>query len=171
MLGICLTKKIPIISIVRNESSRKQLEELEAPNILIQNDTNFDTQLEELSNQLKTTAVFDGIGGELISRVAKVLPQGSCIYVYGFLGGDKPLCLHTSIVLMKGITIKGFGNFTSATVTDTKKLEEALTDLSKIINMPHFKTKVGKKFKLEEIDEALNSIYEDGKKAVLHPNK
>ena len=51
--------------------------------------------------------MFNGVGGELISRVARVLLRGSSIYTYGFLGGDTPLSIHTSIILMKGLTIKG----------------------------------------------------------------
>ena len=169
MLGICSANDVPIISIVRNEEAKKYLEGLDATNILVQSDKDFDRKLEQLSEKLKTTAVFDGVGGELISRVAKLLPHGSSIYTYGFLGGDQPLSIHTSLVLMKGLTIKGFGNFTSETVQDPTRLEEALTALSEIIGMPHFKTKVGKIFKLEEINDAMQFSSASGGKAVLSP--
>jgi len=169
MLGICLANDVPVISIVRNKGSREHLKELNARNVLVQGDSDFDTQLGKLSNQLKTTAVFDGVGGELLGRVAKVLPRGSSIYAYGFLGGDEQLCIHTSTVLMNNLTITGFGNFTSKTVQDPRKLEEALKDLSGLINMPHFKTKVGKVFRLEEINAALQFSSESGSKAVLCP--
>ncbi len=114
--------------------------------------------------------MFNGVGGELISRVARVLLRGSSIYTYGFLGGDTPLSIHTSIILMKGLTIKGFGNFTSETVQDPIKLEEVLNDLSKIIAMPHFKTKVGKVFKLEEINDAIQFLSNSAGKAVINPS-
>lgn len=169
MLGICLENNVPIISIVRSEKAKKQLEELEASHVLDQSDPDFDSRLEELAGQLNATAVFDGVGGDLISRVAEVLPRGSSIYAYGFLGGDKPLCLHTSVVLMKNLTIKGFGNFTSETVQNPKKLEVALNDLGKIIARPYFKTKVGKTFRLEEINEAMEFSSPDGNKAVISP--
>ena len=169
MLGVCLANKVPLISIVRNGEAKKRLEKLDVPYVLVQDETDFDTQLEKLSNQLKATVVFDGVGGELISRVAKVLPRGSSIYAYGFLGDNKPLCIHTSVVLMKDLTIKGFGNFTSETVQDPKKLAEALKDLSEIISMPHFKTRVGKIFKFEEINAAMQYSSDSGGKAVLSP--
>ena len=60
MLGICLAYDIPLISIVRNAEGKKQLKELNAKNILIESDPNFEAQLKELSNQLNATAVFDG---------------------------------------------------------------------------------------------------------------
>ena len=171
MLGVCLVKNVPITSIVRNEARKKQLKKLNASNILLQTDADFETKLENLSNQLNTTAVFDGVGGELISKMALTLPRNPTIYTYGFLGGDSPLCIHTSVVLMKGLTIKGFGNFTTETVQNPEKLEKALNDLSKLIGMPHFKTKVGKKFRLEEYVEALNFISKNGGKAVICPFK
>ena len=169
MLGICLANNVPIISIVRSKKAKKQLEELDASHVLDQSDQNFDSRLEELSIQLNATAVFDGVGGDLISRVAKVLPRGSSIYAYGFLGGNKSLLIHTRFVLMKNLTIKGFGNFTSETVQDPEKLETALNDLGKIINRPYFKTKVGKTFKPEEIDKAMKFSSADGGKAVISP--
>jgi NADPH:quinone reductase-like Zn-dependent oxidoreductase len=171
MLAICLTYNIPIISIVRNKEKKDSLQKLNATNILIQDDPDFETQLEKLSIELNTTAVFDGVGGELISRVAKVLPRGSTIYSYGFLGGQEPLSVHTSLVLMKNLTIKGFGNFTSETVQNAEQLGIALKQLSEIISMPHFKTKVGKTFQLEEFKEAMEFTSNDGGKAVMYPFK
>ena len=167
MVGICLKYNIPLISIVRNEKGKAQLEELKAENILIQNDHNFESKLKELSNQLNTTAVFDGVGGMLLTKVANSIPHNSTIYTYGFLGGGESLSIHTSSILMKGLTIKGFGNFLSETVQNSENLEIALNDLSKIIDMPHFKTKVGKTFPLKEFKEALNYKSDKGEKAVF----
>lgn len=169
MLGVCLANNVPIISIVRNKEAKKSLEKLNATNILVQGELTFETQLEELSAKLNSTAVFDGVGGELISQIAKVLPRGSSIYAYGFLGGDSPLSIHTSVLLMKNLTIKSFGNFTSETVRNPEKLEKALNDLAEIINMPHFKTKVGKSFSLEDINDALHFTSNDGGKSILLP--
>ena len=167
MLGVCWAYKIPILSIVRNEEAKKDLEKLDATNVLVQNEPDFETQLEKLSIELNTTAVFDGVGGDLISKVAKALPRNSTIYTYGFLGGQELMSMHTSLVLMKNLTVKGFGNFTTKTVQDPKKLNEALKDLHKIIRMPHFKTKIGKIFTLEEINAAMQYSSDNGGKAVL----
>lgn len=169
MLGICLTNDIPLISIVRNEEGKKELQELNAENILVQSNSNFEVDLKNLSEKLNTTAVFDGVGGELISKVAVNLPRNSTIYTYGFLDGEKHLSLHTSNILMNNLTIKGFGNFLSETVTNSAKLEIALKELSKIIKMPHFKTKVGKTYQLEEFNDALNYKSEKGEKAIFLP--
>ncbi len=168
MLGICIAYDIPIISIVRNEASKCELEKLNAKNVLIESSDDFEKKLEEKANEMKTTAVFDGVGGKLISKVANVLPMNSTIYSYGFLGGNESLSIHTSKILMKGMQIKGFGNFTSETVKDLNKLEIALKDLSKIIDMPHFKTKIGKKFPLKDFEKALNFHSKNGEKAIFN---
>jgi len=168
MLGICLAYNFPIISIVRTEKDKKELEELGAKNIVAQSDTDFKLHLKEMAQKLGTTAIFDGVGGEILNKIVDLLPFNSTIYCYGYLGGQTPLTIHTS-VLMRGMTIKGFGNFRTKTVQNTQSLEKALKDLSEIITMPHFKTKIGKTFKLEQINEALQFSSEDGGKAVLLP--
>jgi NADPH:quinone reductase-like Zn-dependent oxidoreductase len=168
LLGICIANDFPIISITRTQDGKKELEELGAKNIIVQTDFDFKEQLKEFSQQLSATAVFDGVGGEILNQMIEVLPFNSTIYCYGYLGGKTPLTIHTSI-LMKGITIKGFGNFKSKTVQNPQLLEKALSDISAIIEMPHFKTKAGKKFKFEDIDEALCYSSTTGEKAVLYP--
>ncbi len=168
MLGICQAYHFPIISIVRTAADKKELEALGATHIVAQDDTDFKTQLKDMAQQLSATAVFDGVGGEVLNKIIDVVPIGSTIYAYGFLGGPTPLIIHTS-ALMRGIALRGFGNFKSPTVQDSSKLAQALKDISAIIHMPHFKTKAGKQFKLEEVNEALKYTGENGEKAVLYP--
>lgn len=168
MLGICIANNFQIISMVRTEDGKKELEELGAKNIIVQTDIDFKQQLKDLSQQLSATAVFDGVGGEILNQIIDVLPFNSTIYSYGYLGGKTPLTIHTSI-LMKGITIKAFGNFRTKTVQNKQLLEKALNDISEIIEMPHFKTKAGKKFRFEDANEALRLFSSIGEKAVLYP--
>lgn len=166
MLGICLAYNFPLISIVRTEEGKKELEELGAANVVVQDNADFKAQLKEQSQRLAATAVFDGVGGEVLNNIIDVIPNGSTIYAYGYLGGRTPLTIHTS-TLMRGITLKGFGNFRTETVQNPQKLEQALKAISEMLHMPHFKTKAGKVFKLEEIGEALSFSSNDGGKAIL----
>ncbi len=166
MLGICLNAGFPVISIVRNAAGKRELESLGAKNVLVQGAEDFKEQLKAQSEKLKTTAIFDGVGGAILNDMIDIIPGGSTVYAYGFLGDNTPLSFHTSL-LMKGITIKGFNNFRTETVQDSAQLEQALDEISKIIHMQHFKTKTGKKFKLEQIKEALSSPTEGGGKTVL----
>lgn len=167
MLGICLAYNFPVISIVRNYGDKKELEVLGAKNIIVQSDTDFKEQLKEIAQELKATAIFDGVGGAILNNIVDVLPFGTTIYAYGYLGGETPFSFHTSI-LMKGITIKAFSNFRSSTVQNPNNLQKALKDIESIINMPHFKTKIGKKFTIGEVKEALQFSSPKGERAIIY---
>ena len=58
-------------------------------------------------------------------------------------------------------------NFRSPTVQNPRELETALRELSGMIAMPHFRTKRGKAFEFEKIQDAMSYPGEDGKKAIL----
>lgn len=168
MLGICLAYKIPHLAIVRTAAARKELQELGAQHIVAQDAPDFGVQVKELSHQLETSAIFDGVGGAILNRIIDLLPNTSTVYAYGYLGGQVPLSIHTS-ALMRGITLRAFSNFRSQTVQDGQLLEKALKAISLLIAMPHFKTKVGQRFSLAEISDALSYTSGSGAKAVLYP--
>jgi NADPH2:quinone reductase len=168
MIGICSFYKFPLISIVRNTSSKTELEALGAEHVLISTDPDFQGQLTRLSAELHATSVFDGVGGPLLSSMMGSFQAGTSINCYGFLGEPETFNLHT-VALMRGISIQSFSNFRSKTVSDPDLLEQALKDLEKMIHMPHFKTIVGKEFSFDQIQQALNYKGKAGEKAVLLP--
>ncbi len=167
LLGFCLTYDFPLISIVRNEEGRKELERLGAKNIVVQSDPDFSRHLTDIAQTLNATAIFDGVGGDILNKILALIPRGSVIYSYGYIGDSVPFSFHTSTLALKNITIRPFANLNTETVRNPEKLETALKDISELIYMPHFKTKIGKKFKLEDINEALLFIPENGGKAIL----
>lgn len=167
LLGICLTYDFPLISIVRNERGRQELEELGARNILVQSDADFNQQLNELGEALSATAIFEGIGGEILNKIIPDLPRNSVIYSYGYLGDSTPLNVHLSTLVMKNLTLKFFSNFGTKTVQNPESLELALKEIGKIIYMPHFKTSVGKVFSAEQIEDAVAYNPGNGEKALI----
>ena len=166
MLGICIHANLPVISIVRNDQGKLDLEKIGAKHVLVQDSEHFQQQFASLANELHTTAIFDGVGGSLLSEIVNSAPPKSTVYAYGFLGGNTPLSFHTSI-LMKGITIKGFSNFNTETVQNHEKLELALSEISEIIPMPHFQFKTGETFGFDQVNAALSYVSINGSKAVL----
>jgi NADPH:quinone reductase-like Zn-dependent oxidoreductase len=168
LIGICAYYKFPLISIVRNQSSKTDLEALGAEHVLVSTDPDFQNQLGKLAAELHATAIFDGVGGQLLTSMMGSLLPGTSIYCYGFLGEPEPFSLHTR-ELLRGITIQGFSNFKSQTVSDPDLLDQALKDLAQMIHMPHFKTKVGATFSFDQINEALKYKGKAGEKAVLVP--
>jgi NADPH2:quinone reductase len=168
MLGVCLAYGVPLVSIVRTAAGKRALEALGATCVVVQQEADFTAQLQEAAQRLATTAVFDGVGGEILNRILEVLPANSTIYCYGYLGNSTPLTFHTR-ALMRGLTIQAFSNFKTATVQDPHQLARALTAIGDIIHMPHFATKIGPQFRLAEIAEALQFMAKDGAKALLLP--
>jgi NADPH:quinone reductase len=167
LVGFCENADFPLISIVRTEKGKQELENLGAKNVIVEDSTDFSQQLREIAQTLGATAVFDGVGGSVLNKMIDVLPNYTSIYTYGYLGGPTPLTFHTSILNAKGLTITSFGNFRSKTVQDPQLLEKALIAISEVIHQPHFKTKIGKTFPLDAINEALQFSSEDGAKAIL----
>jgi NADPH:quinone reductase len=105
---------------------------------------NFESKLGGLAAELGTTAVFDGVGGDLMSRIAPNLPMNSTIYIYGFLGGAVPVSLPSLLFMMKNLIMKRFSNFESATVKGQQKLAAALKELEGLIDDPMFTTRIGR---------------------------
>ena len=167
MLGFCLAFNFPLISIVRNQEGKKELEALGAKNIVVQSDEDFNQQLTETAQTLNTTAIFDGVGGDILNKIFMLIPNNSVIYSYGYIGDAVPLTFHTSMLAVKNISIKPFSNVLTDTVKNQENLEHAVKEISTLIHMPHFKTKIGKKFQLAEINEALLYKTVGGGKAVL----
>lgn len=169
MVGICRHFDFPLISIVRTEESKAALEKLGAGNVLVQNATDFSNALSQKAKELQATAIFDGVGGGMLNELIGAIPPFSTIFSYGYLGDNIPLTVHLQTLAAKGLTIRPFGNFRTKTVQDPVNLEKAINVINGFIHQPHFKTKVGKKFRLEEIREALAFSSGAGEKAVLCP--
>ncbi len=167
MLGLCHRQNFPIISIVRTEKGKKELEALGAKNILVQSETDFKHQLQQAAEQLGATVVFDGVGGTVLSKIVDILPFNTSIFSYGFIDKETPFSFHTT-TLMRGITIKGFSNYRTATVQDPVQLEAAFQDISAIIDQPFFRTKTGGRFSFENVKEAIAFSSPGGGKAVLN---
>ncbi|WP_420237458.1 alcohol dehydrogenase catalytic domain-containing protein [Telmatobacter bradus] len=169
LAALARLKNIPVLFLARSERAAEALRALQLKHVLVTSDAGFDAMFERLAAELKTTAVFDGVGGDLITRIAPRLPRNSTVWFYGFLAGMEPVALPSAIYMAKNLTMKPFSNFNSATVRDSVKLQHALEYLQKQIADPLFRTKVGKTFRLDQIQEAMAYETEPGAKAVFLP--
>jgi NADPH:quinone reductase len=160
-------RKLPAIFLVRSEAAREALCRLGAEHVIVTDEGYIDT-LGELSAELGTTAVFDGVGGDLLGRIAPSLPMNSTIYLYGFLGGTTAFSMQSGLFIMKNLTMRRFSNFNSRTVKEPERLASALEALEGVIDDPMFTTRIGKAFSYDQIELAM--AYESlvkGAKAVL----
>ncbi|TWJ00657.1 NADPH:quinone reductase-like Zn-dependent oxidoreductase [Mucilaginibacter frigoritolerans] len=168
LLGFCLTYNFPLICIVRTEQGKEELEGLGTKNIIVQSDPDFSTQLTDMAQTLNTTAIFDGVGGDILNKILPSILRNSVIYSYGYIGDAVPFTFHTSVLALKNIIIRPFSNYNTETVKNPENLEKAVKEISELIHLPHFKTKIGKRFRLEEIEDALAYSGGNGKKPVLY---
>ncbi|WP_297920918.1 Zn-dependent oxidoreductase [Metallibacterium sp.] len=166
MVSLARRRKLPAIFLVRTEAAREALGRLGAEYVIVTNEGFTDT-LGALSAELGTTAVFDGVGGDLPERIVPSLPMNSTIYFYGLLGGAKPFSIPSVLFIMKNLAMRRFSNFDSRTVKEHEKLVSALRALEDVIDDPMFTTRIGREFRLDQIEMAMAYESPHGAKAVL----
>lgn len=169
MAALARKRGMPAIFLTRSAHAAESLQSLGLKHVLNTGDERFEGDLRGLAAELNATAVFDGIGGELTSRIAPLLPMNSTIYLYGFLGAAVPITIAARVIMAGNLMVRRFSNFASTTVTEPRKLAAAITYLESVIDDPLFRTRIGKEFPLDEIDAALAYEAAPGAKAVLVP--
>ncbi len=171
MMALARRRDMPTLIIVRSAASKAEMLRKGAAHVLASNDPEFLRDFEQTAHELGTTAVFDGVGGALMSQITGALPPQSSIFFYGFLSGAEKVTFHSSIFMMKDLTMRRFSNFDSPTVRDEKKLANMLADLEDCIEDPLFRTQVGQDFDLSHFEAAMEYDAPDGRKAIFVPSK
>lgn len=166
LAALARRRKVPAIILVRTRAAKAQLEEHGIEHVIVSEDGYLD-ELAPLGAQLGATAIFEGVGGDLVTAVAPVLPVSSTVYFYGFLAGAVPMSLPSMLFMMKKLTLRRFSNFESATVGNTGKLDAALKYLESCIDDPLFQTRGGREFGFDEFDAAMSYESTPGAKAVF----
>jgi NADPH:quinone reductase len=170
MAALAKRRGVPAIFLVRSTDAAAKLRSLGIEQVLVTADEGFENRFSELAAQLGTTAVFDGVGGELTTRIAPHLPMSSVIFFYGFLGASAPVTVSTFVLMSKDLVLRRFSNSVSPTVADPQRLEAAIGFLEDVIADPLFRTRFGKEFSFEEIDAAMAYETTPGAKALLVPS-
>lgn len=161
-------RHVPVIALVRTEAARDELRSQGVEHVIVTSG-DYTGALSKLAAELQATAVFDGVGGDLLTAIAPLLPMNSTISLYGFLGGFAPAAIPSVVFMMKNLTMKRFSNFESPTVKQQDKLVHALAELAKVIGDPMFRTATGASFQYDAVDAAMDYLSADGAKAILIP--
>lgn len=80
---------MPIISVVRKEEQEQLLRELGGQHIVSSSSATFEENLKRKAHELGAAVCFDAVGGDLTGPVLSALPDGSTLFQYGLLGGNK----------------------------------------------------------------------------------
>ncbi|NYF90133.1 zinc-binding dehydrogenase [Tunturiibacter empetritectus] len=167
MAALARKRGVSAIFLSRSAEAATKLRALGIEHVLATSDASFENDLGKLVADFGATAVFDGVGGDLTSRIAPQLPMNSTIYLYGLLGATAPLTISCFAVMAKNLVLKRFSNFASATVRDPQRLTSAISYLESVIDDPLFHTRVGKEFTFRQIDAAMAYEATPGAKAVF----
>jgi NADPH2:quinone reductase len=171
LAALARRRGMPALFVVRSASSKAEMLRSGLPDVLASDDPDFLREFEHLAGKLGATAVFDGVGGTLISLLIGALPRRSSIFFYGFLSGAEDVSFNSSIFMMKDITMRMFSNFNSPTVRDTRSLAHMPADLEGCIDDPLLKTQLGQEFGLSDFKSAMSYDGLSGRKAVFVPSR
>lgn len=166
-VSLARRRGVPAVFLVRSNAAREDLLGHGAEYVLVTEADGFENRLGVLAGEIGATAVFDGVGGALLSRIAPILPMNSTAYVYGFLGGATSISLPTKMVLGRNLALRRFSNFESGTVRNPSRLAHAIKEIESLIDNPVFRTRIGKEFRFDQIGEAMAYETGSGARAVL----
>lgn len=144
---------IPVISIVRRQEQVENLRAEGAEYVLNSSDTDFESQLKEISHKLNARVIFDAVGGKLIQQLLDAVPKGSHLFIYGRLDSDICEILPANLIFT-GNHIHGFWlteyledkHFFQSILT-TRKIQSFIGN--------ELSTHVNKTFPLKNISEAI----------------
>ena len=160
-------RNVPAIFLVRSAAARDGLLRHGVAHVLETGEAGFEERFGALAAQLGVTTVFDGVGGELLSRILPHLPANAAVRIYGFLGGPAPITLPTMLLMGRNLTFRRFTVLESGTVGDPNRLAAALEQVGDIIDDDLFRTRIGREFRLEEMEDAMRYEAADGGRALL----
>ena len=169
LIAASLTRRqgIPAIFLVRSAASRDMLLGKGVENVLLTTEDDFEDGLRGLADRLGATAVFDGVGGELLGRIVPALPEGATVYVAGIMGASTPTSFSSIHIVAKNLTIKRYSVLETETLLDPQRLSAATVEIEALIDDPLLETRIGREFGFDQIHEAMEYDSSSGMRAVL----
>lgn len=104
---LCKLDNIPLINIVRSESSAEMLRNEGVEYILDSSQPGFDAELKELCARLNATVGFDAIAGPAAGRMMSGLCPNGVVYVYSMLSGLPSSGFQASDLIFQGKSFEG----------------------------------------------------------------
>ena len=169
LAALARDRGVALIHLVRSASSQEALRRMGIEHVLVTTDEGFEHRFAVLAETLNATAIFDGLGGDIVTRIASHVPQRSTFYFYGFMAAGASSSVSTSVFMEKNLTMKRFSNTQTETVTNDNKLVAALDALRERIADPLFHTRLGDTFSFDEIEHAIHYSDDKAGRPVLTP--
>jgi NADPH2:quinone reductase len=100
-------RSVPVIHVVRRDEQVDMLHSMGAEHVLNGSEKGFEDELRDLSHKLNATIAFDAVAGRMTFALARAMPKGSHVIVYGGLSG-KPCLLDPMGLVFEGKSVGGF---------------------------------------------------------------
>ena len=107
ILRLGITRRIPVIHIVRRAEQVALLRSLGGELILDSSEPDFPARLAELSRQKHASLLLDAIGGEMTGQLLAAGPPGCTVLVYGLLS-EKAACFDPRLLFNEDKHLGGF---------------------------------------------------------------
>jgi NADPH2:quinone reductase len=160
---------VPAVLLVRSAEAKAELEQHGIADVHVVDGEDGLEAAARAAEVLGVSAVFDGVGGAALTRLLPHLPINAAVHAYGFLGGAEPVSFPTGLLVQRNLSLRPFSNFGSATVRHHDRLTEALQALEQVCDHPLLRTRIGARFRLDQIEAAMAYNGRGGSKAILEP--
>lgn len=139
------------IAVTRTQAKKADLAELGADHVVITEDEDLVSRVNEITANKGARLVFDPIGGPIVEKLAAATAYQGIIFEYGGLSGE-PTPFPLFPALSKSLTFRGYTLFEINSVPELRL--QAETYVFDKLQSGAFKPRIAKTFKLAEIVEA-----------------
>ncbi|MBI1341489.1 MAG: zinc-binding dehydrogenase [Terrimonas sp.] len=154
IIQLAKSRGLNTLAIIRKNNEHEHLLNLGASAVLYDNADDLDIQIKSLTGENRIASFLDAVGGELATKVIKVISVNSRIIHYG-LFSKQNVTYHNADIIFKNIIIKGFGIdgwLQSKTVAEQETMwRELINELIK----PDFKMEVSGKYRFDAYKNAI----------------
>lgn len=154
LIQFAVNKGIKTITIVRNDDQKEELLTIGATLVLKSENEKIAKQIGELVKTERISGFLDAVGGDLTSKIIKTISPNSHIIQYG-LYSDENTEYHSSDIIFKNLTIKGFGIDAWAGNKTKAELKQIWGNIISEVMKPDFMMKISGKYPLENFKEAI----------------
>lgn len=147
------TRDLKTIAIVRANDHQQKLFDLGATAVVLADDADIEVQIKALTGEEKIAGFLDAVGGELVSKMIRIISANSRIIHYG-LFSDNPVMYHNADVIFKNLVIKGFGVDAWLQTRSGAELEQIWKGIISAVIAPDYKMEVAAKYPLEQYQKA-----------------
>lgn len=159
-------KGIRTVPIVRNLEQKEDLIELGANLVLKSDNEEMEKRLQELAKTEKIAGYLDAVGGDLTSTVIKTISSNSKIIHYGLYSKEN-VKYHSSDIIFKNLTVKGFGIDGWLSSKPKAKLKSIWNEIIREVMNENFKMEVSGKYPLEDFKKAIFESRNSSKGKIL----